>query len=230
MGKHAAVTKRKVLLVDDHPLLRKGLAQLINQEKDLTVCGEADDAGTAMKLIEAQRPDAAVVDITLPDSSGIELIKNIRLRVPGTVVLVLSMHDEGVYAERVLRAGARGYVSKGESPSRVIEGIRQVLKGEVFVSEKMSVRMLQGLVGARREAGGLPVDHLTDREFEVLEKIGRGLQVREIAEDLHLSAKTVDAHRENLKRKLGLADAAELRKYAVNWVQAETRPEGPKSG
>ena len=213
--------KKKILLVDDHPLLRKGLAQLINQQKDLAVCGEAEEAADALKLIETLQPDLAVVDISLRDSSGIELIKDFRIRAPNMLVLVLSMHDEVVYADRVLKLGARGYVSKKEDPDRVIEGIHRLLKGEVFISKEVSSRILQKFVGNRGDAEGASVDHLSDREFGVLEMIGHGLSTREIAEKLHLSVKTVEAHRENIKRKLKLSGAAEVRKYAIHWVQMQ---------
>jgi DNA-binding NarL/FixJ family response regulator len=213
--------KRKVLLVDDHPLLRRGLAQLINQEKDLQVCGEAEDAATALKLAEQSEPDIAVVDITLKDSNGIDLIKDFKIRTPRMLVLVLSMHDESFYAERVLRAGARGYVTKGEHSTKVVEGIRQLLEGKVFLSDAMSSKMLSKIIGERNAGSEVGVDVLSDREFEVLEMIGRGLQSREIAERLHLSIKTIDAHRENIKRKLRLTDASELLKYAIRWVQSE---------
>lgn len=213
---------KRVFLVDDHPLLRRGMAQMIMQEKDLSVCGEAEDAATAIQLIEQDPPDVALVDISLKDSSGIDLIKDIRVRAPKVLILVLSMHDETFYAERVLRAGARGYVTKGESATRVIEGIRQLLAGKVFVSDLVSSKMISRLVkGMGAEAGD--VDILSDREFEVLEMIGKGTQTREIAETLHLSVKTIDAHRENIKRKLGLSDASELLKYAIRWAQSQQK-------
>jgi DNA-binding NarL/FixJ family response regulator len=215
--------KRKVLLVDDHPLMRRGLAQLIALEKDLTVCGEAEDVSAALKLAEQNQPDVAVVDISLGESSGIDLIKDFKIRLPHMPVLVLSMHDESFYAERVLRAGARGYVTKGESSSKVLEGIRQLLEGRIFLSEAMSSKMLSKIVGDRSGTVQPGVDKLSDREFQVLEMIGHGQQSREIAEQLHLSVKTIDAHRENIKRKLGLADAAELLKYAIRWVQSDQK-------
>lgn len=216
-----ATGKKKVLLIDDHPLLRKGLRALIDQEKDLVVCGEAEDAATALRVVEQLQPDVAVMDITLPDANGIDLLKDLRIRQPKLRVLVLSMHEESFYAERVLRAGARGYVTKGEPSTRVIEGIHALLNDQLFVSSAVSAKMLSRLVGERSQSAQIGVEILSDREFEVLGMIGNGQQSREIAEKLHLSIKTIDAHRENIKRKLKLADASELLKYAIQWVQAQ---------
>jgi len=216
---HADTTN--VLVVDDHPVMRAGLAQLIEHEPDLTICCEAADAQGALKAIEACEPDIAIVDISLKDSSGIDLIKDIRIRWPKLPVLVLSMHDEQFYAERVLRAGARGYVMKAEASSRIIEGIRKVLAGGVYVGERTASRMLSGLVAGGRDAEGPFVNRLSDREFQVFELIGQGLQTRQIAERLHLSVKTIEAHREHIKAKLNLGSATELLKYAVQWVQFE---------
>jgi DNA-binding NarL/FixJ family response regulator len=221
MSKDIAGEKKRVILVDDHPLLRRGLAQLINQERDMMICGEAEDAATGLAMIQAMKPDVAVTDITLPDKNGIDLVKDILIRAPGTLVLVLSMHDEAVYAERVLKAGARGYVSKGESPTRVIEGIRRLVEGKIFISDKLSGRILQKFAGGGGGAKEFTVDNLSDREFEILGLIGSGMQATEIAEKLHLSVKTIDAHRENMKRKLRCVDAAELRKYAIRWAQTQ---------
>ena len=210
----------EILVVDDHPIMRAGLTQLIAQQGDLAVCGEAEDARGALAAIEAHPPDLVIVDISLKESSGLDLIKDIRARWPKLPVLVLSMHDEVIYAERVLRAGARGYVTKSEVSSKVVEGIRKVLAGEVYVSEKIASKMISGLVGG----GGLdtfPIDRLTDRELQVLGLIGQGLQTRDIAERLHLSTKTVDAHREHIKKKLNVDSAAKLVRYAVHWVQFE---------
>ena len=213
--------KRKVLIVDDHPILRQGIAQLIQREEDLEICGEAEDAQAALKLIEELKPDVAVVDISLRDSSGIDLIKDMKIRCPSVPVLVLSMHNESFYAERCFRAGARGYVTKGEPSAKVIEGIRQVLSGEVYVSEKIASKMVCKMVGSRRDSDQYTIDRLSDREFEVFELIGQGMQTREIAERLHLSVKTIDAHRENIKRKLKLRDATDLLKTAIQWVESE---------
>ena len=220
----AASDVKKVVLVDDHPLFRRGLAQVINQEKDLRIVGEADDAAGGLELLESATPDVVIVDITLPDRNGIELVKDVHVRAPEVLVLVLSMHEEGIYAERVLRAGARGYVCKGENPARVVEAIRAMLAGGIFVSEKMSAQMLQKFVGIRGRAEQPGVDNLSDRELQVLEKVGSGMPTREIAQALHVSVKTVDAHREHIKRKLNLENAAELRKYAIAWAQTRLSP------
>jgi DNA-binding NarL/FixJ family response regulator len=212
---------RRVLVVDDHELLRMALGQLIGQEADLTVCGEAEDAAGALRVIEELQPDIALVDISLKESHGIELIKDIKSRWPDLPVLVLTMHDESFYAERVLRAGARGYVTKAEVSSKVIEGIRKVLDGDVYVSDAMASKVLSKLVGGKGDATSFPIDTLSDREFEVFEMIGRGLQSRDIARRLHLSIKTVDAHREHIKKKLSLDSATDLLMYAVQWSQFE---------
>jgi len=212
-------TIRNVLLVDDHEVMRLGLAQLIAQEPDLGVCGEAEDVASALKAIERLTVDIAVVDISLKDSYGIDLVKEIQDRWPSLPVLVLSMHDESFYAERVLRAGARGYVTKAEASSKVIEGIRKVLDGGVYVSEAMSAKMLTKLVGSHGDRARFPIDTLSDREFEVFELIGQGLKTRQIAQRLHLSTKTIDAHREHIKKKLKLETATDLLMYAVQWAQ-----------
>ncbi len=211
----------RILVVDDHPIMRAGLAQLIAEEPDLAVCGEAADAHGALEAVETLQPDLAIVDITLKDSSGIDLIKDLRVRRPKLPVLVLSMHDEMFYAERALRAGARGYVTKSEVADRIIEAVRKVLAGEVYVSGKVADKMISSMVGGRSDPKAFPIDRLTDRELQVLELIGEGLQTREIAGRLHVSVKTVDAHREHIKRKLDLDGANELVKYAVQWVQFE---------
>ena len=212
---------KKVLIVDDHELLRMAVSQLIEHEGDLCVCGEAEDAKGALKSINELKPDIAIVDITLKDSHGIELVKDIKIRWPDFPVLVLSMHDESFYAERVLRAGARGYVTKAEVSAKVIEGLRKILNGEVYISEAIASKMLSKLLGGGSGATSFPIDTLSDREFEVFELIGRGLQSRLIAEQLHVSIKTVDAHREHIKKKLGLESATDLLMYAVQWSQFE---------
>ncbi len=214
--------RRKVLIVDDHPVLRQGIAQLIALENDMTVCGEAADAGEALKVAQETQPDVAIVDISLHDSNGIDLIKDMLIRWPKLPILVLSMHSESFYAERVFRAGAKGYVTKGEPSGKVIEGLRKVLAGEVYVSEKLASKMIGRLMGgARADASGFSIDRLSDREFQVFELIGQGMQTREIAQKLHLSIKTIDAHRENIKNKLKLDNATELLKTAIHWVQFE---------
>jgi DNA-binding NarL/FixJ family response regulator len=211
----------RVLLVDDHPVVRQGLAQLINGESDMEVCGQAESASEALKAIKQDEPDAAVVDISLKDSNGIELIKDLKVRHPQLPVLVLSMHDESFYAERCLRAGARGYITKEEAIETVLTAIRRVLSGDLYLSENMASKMLSVFVSGGRSAAGSDVERLSDRELEVFELIGLGYQTREVAERLHLSVKTIDSHRANIKRKLGLANATELLQHAIQWVQCE---------
>ena len=214
-------SKTLILVVDDHPMMRQGLAALINNEPDLTVCCEAESAGQAMDAIALRKPDLVIADITLPDKSGLELIKDIQAMHPGLRVLVVSMHDESLYAERVLRAGGRGYVMKQEGGKRLMEGIRRVLAGDVYVSDKMSKRILEIFTGQRSNSSGSPVERLTDREFEVFQLIGEGKATRDIAGKLHLSVKTVEVHRLHIKEKLELKTAAELIHFAVRWVESQ---------
>ena len=212
---------RRVLIVDDHPMMRTGLAQLIDNENDLKVCAEADNAGQAINAVAKQKFDLVLVDISLPDKNGLELIKDIRTLKPDLPILVVSMHDELIYAERVLRAGARGYIMKQEGGQKFLLAIRQVLAGKIFVSEKMSARILENFSGKPSEPSGSPVKRLSDREFEVFQLIGQGIGTREIAGRLHLSVKTVEVHRANIKEKLSLTTATELVRYAVRWLDAQ---------
>lgn len=221
-SKRAAVRKTRLLLVDDHPMLREGLALLIGHEPDLEVCGQADTAHAALELIGSTQPDLALVDISLPDKNGLELIKDIQAMHPGTAVLVVSMHDESLYAERVLRAGGRGYIMKQEGGKKLMAAIRQVLSGQIYLSEKMSANILEVFSGGRGESSS-PVGKLTDREFEVFQLIGGGLDVREIAERLHLSVKTVEVHRTNIKQKLKLRSVGDLIRQAVRWTESNAR-------
>ncbi len=209
------VRKRKVFLVDDHPIVRERLAELIGQETDLQVCGEAEDANTALKSIAALQPDVAIVDITLKDTYGIELIKSLKEREGHIPVLVLSMHDESLYGERAIRAGAKGYLNKQEASKKVIAAIRTILAGEIFVSEKMKSSMLHKMSGGRRPEGGSPTDVLSNRELEVFQLLGQGLGVRQIAENLFISVKTVEAHREHIKQKMNFKSSSELLRYAI---------------
>ena len=209
--------KIRVLLVDDHPMVRQGLARLINDEADLCVCGEADGAAAALELVESLKPDLAVIDISMGGSDGIELLKELRARAPSLATLVLSMHDESLYAERVLRAGARGYVTKQEAPEKVMTAIRCVLAGNLYVSEKISARLLKTASGSRGISGQTPLDRLSDRELQVFRLIGGGMSVREIAGKLVLSVKTVETHREHIKEKLNLKSSNELLRYAVQY-------------
>ena len=213
--------KTKVLLVDDHPILRAGLGKLINQEADMMVCGEAEDAPKAFEAVSTLSPDIVVVDISLKGSNGIELIKNVKARFPSLPVLVLSMHDESLYAERALRAGSLGYIMKEEAIEQVLVAIRRVLAGEIFLSDKMKSKMLQQLAGGRAKITTSPIEKLTDRELEVFRLIGEGHSTRQIAGELHLSVRTVEAYREYIKAKLNLKNATELVQHAFHWVHNE---------
>ena len=209
--------KSSVLLVDDHPIVRQGLTQLINAESDLQVTAEASSAREAMQALDTALPDVVIVDISLEDRNGVELIKDIVARHPQLPCLALSMYDETMYGVRVLRAGGRGYVMKQEAPTKVIAAIRRVLDGHIYVSEKMATRLVDQFV-MPSAAVSLPTSELSDRELEVLTLIGRGLGTREIAEKLFLSVKTVEAHRERIKEKLKLKSGAELIRYAVQFT------------
>jgi DNA-binding NarL/FixJ family response regulator len=201
-------------------MMREGLAQLIGKEEDLVLCGEAEDAGVALEQIEKLKPDLALVDITLRSSNGLELIKDISIRAPSTAVLVISMHDESLYAERVLRAGGRGYVMKQEGGKKLMEAIRALLSGKTYVSEKMSAKILD-IFSGRRAQSSSPVETLTDREFEVFQLIAQGMSTKDIADKLRVSAKTVEVHRVNIKQKLNLATSTELIHFAVRWAEAQ---------
>ncbi|MCX8089642.1 MAG: response regulator transcription factor [Verrucomicrobiae bacterium] len=216
---------RPVLIVDDHPLFREGLVHLLQNERDLVVCGEAGTATEALALVQKLRPALVLLDISLPDRNGLELIKDLHLLQPQLPVLVISMHDESLHAERVLRAGARGYIMKQEGGGKILEAIRKVLAGQIYVSPKMSALILEHVAGQRPRRTRSPIERLTDREFEVFSLLGRGLATRDIARRLHLSVKTVEVHRLNIKRKLGLRNATELVSYAVRWVEtADSSP------
>ena len=208
----------RILIVDDHPLVRHGLAQLIAGEPDLEVCGEAADAGDALRKVKTSRPHLVIVDISLKTGHGVELIKQIRAHDEQIKLLVLSMHDESVYAERVLHAGALGYVNKREAPQTMIRAIRDVLAGKVHLSSQVSDSMLHRMVDRGETLERSAMDCLTDRELEVFELIGDGKTTREIAAALHLGIKTVETHREHIKTKLNLRNAAELTRRAVQWV------------
>lgn len=218
--KTSSRNKTRIFIVDDHPMMRDGLRALINAEPDLAVCGEADDGLKALDAVAQARPDLVLADITLPGKSGLELIKDWQAMRPELPVLVISMHDEGLYAERVLRAGGRGYVMKQVGGHKLLEAIRTVLAGKVYVSERMSERILQSFSDRKRGGQG-PVAKLSDREFEVFQLIGEGIGTADIAARLHLSVKTVEAHRANIKQKLGLKGATELVREAVRWVEME---------
>ena len=211
---------RQIFLVDDHPMMREGLSQLISQEKDLAVCGEAEDVAAALQQIEKLKPDLVLADVSLRTSNGLDLIKDLKLRAPSVAVLVISMHDESLYAERVLRAGARGYIMKQEGGSRLMQAIRQVLEGGTYVSEKISARILDWFSG-RPSHDASPVGKLSDRELQVFQLLGEGLSTKQVAAQLHVSPKTVEVHRVNIKQKLGLGTAPELIRAAVRWVESQ---------
>lgn len=219
----AAAKVYRVLIVDDHPMLRRGLAELISHESDLGMCGEADDADAALELVSTLRPDLVVVDITLRTSNGLELVKQLRAVDPTTKILVCSMHDETLFAERALRAGAMGYINKDKALDDVVRAIRSVLRGEIYLSDSMADRILRRVRGGTPGLAQAPIDRLTDRELEVLQLIGAGLGTADIAERLDLSPKTVDAHRQKIKRKLDLESSSELTLYAVKWALEQTQ-------
>ena len=210
--------KTKIYIVDDHPLVRRGLATLIGAEPDMQVCGQAEDASKATADIMNLRPDVVIVDISLKGNSGLELIKNIKAFDARIQVLVLSMHDESIYALRVLKAGARAYIMKSDLIEKVIEAIRRIGKGHLYVSEKVASQMLNQLVSGKPVEDNSPVSNLSDRELEIVNLIGNGLPTREIAAKLHISIKTVETHRAHIKRKLNIENATQLVQFCVRWV------------
>ena len=215
--------RRRILLVDDHTIVRQGLSRIINQESDLQICGESAHAAGALAAAAELHPDLMIVDVSLEASNGIELIKSLRARGDRVPVLVLSMHDEALYAERALKAGAQGYIMKQEGAEVVIEAIRRILSGKNYLSERMSSEILQRMLeGSSSAKGGRwGVDKLSDRELEVYEWIGRGLATGDIAQKLHLSVKTIETYRAHIKEKLGIHSGVALVHHAVRWVEAE---------
>jgi len=209
----------RIILVEDHPIFRKGLAQLINNEKSMEVVGEAEDSVEALRIVKEEKPDLVIIDITLKDRNGIELIKDIRLRFNDMLIIVLSMHDEKIYAERALRAGARGYIMKQEAPETILEAINHVLSDNIFVSDEIATRIFNMFFDGRSKEESSPIDLLTDRELEVFQLIGQGFGTREIAGKLHISVKTVENHRAHIKEKLNLKSAIELVQQATLWLQ-----------
>jgi len=220
MQQHAE--KRRVLIIDDHPIMRQGLQQCLEQEQDLSVCGQLESGNNAISRIQDTNPDLLIVDISLPDENGISLLKRVRAKYPNLRSLVLSMHDETLYAERALRAGANGYVMKQQPADVLLQAIRKVLDGEVYLSDKMSSMLVNRLVGAERKTGKIGVDRLSDRELEVFQLIGAGVKTRDIAEKLNVSVKTVETHRSRIKEKMNLPSSTELVHYAVNWVKSDS--------
>ncbi len=215
-----SATKTRVVIVDDHPIVRHGLKVLINSEADLEVCGEASSIQEARSVISELNPELALVDLSLKDESGLDLIKDLRVRHPNLRILVVSIHNEAVYAERVLRTGALGYVAKQEATYELLQAIRKVLEGEVYVSERVTSSML-GRMSGKEGASPSSVEALTDRELQVFQLIGSGKTTREIAKTLHLSIKTIETYRSHIKTKLELRNATELVQRAANWVQEE---------
>ena len=212
----------KIIIVDDHPIVRQGLAALINQQEDMAVCAQAADGREAMEQIGKLKPDLVTIDLTLGDSGGLELIKNIKSRHPNLPMLIISIHDESLYAERVLRAGARGYIMKQEATEKVTEAIGKVLAGQVYISECMSERIVRSFLGGSAKGRSPAVGNLSDRELEVFRLIGQGYGTRKIAEILHLSIKTIETYRAHIKEKLDLNNAARLLQYAVQWVGSQS--------
>lgn len=208
----------KILVVDDHPLVRRGLGELIASQPDLVVCGEAATAAEALNLVDQTAPDLVIIDLKLKQSSGIELIKQIKARYKSIKMLVASMHEEALFAERALHAGASGYINKEEAGEKVVEAIRQILQGKVYLSNEMTEHMLYQFAGRQQEPSENSLDKLSNREIEVFELVGQGMGTRQIAELLHLSVKTIETYRESVKRKLNLNTSSELIRRAVQWV------------
>ena len=215
-------SRHRLVLVDDHPIVREGLAQFINSEPDLTVAGMAGDAGAAMDEVARLSPDLVVSDLSLTGKPGLELIKDLASMYPSLPVLVLSIHDEMLWAERVLRAGAEGYINKGQATGQIVTAIRHILAGGIWVSDAVNAALLQKQVRSRKPTPGTPLGVLSDRELEVFQAIGRGMTVKEIAAVLHLSSKTVDVHRDHIRDKLGIRSSTELIRYAVSYVLADS--------
>jgi DNA-binding NarL/FixJ family response regulator len=219
----AATTGKKphvarVLIVDDHPVVRLGYSDLINHQPDLQVCGEAADVSEAIAQLESAQPDLVIVDISLKDSDGLDLIRQVKAKRPATKLLIVSAHDEALFAERGLRAGAIGYVNKEEAIDRLIEAIRRVLRGEIYIRDSVATRMMCRAIGRKADLQRSPVETLSDRELETFRLLGQGYNTRKIAEQMGLSFKTVECYRENIKKKLNIKSAAELVRHAVQWV------------
>ena len=211
--------KNRVLIIDDHVMMREGVTEIIEHADDLSVCGTASTANEGLEALNKLKPDLVLVDITLPGKNGIEFIKDARVLHPGLRVLVMSMHDESLYADRVLRAGGRGYIRKQEGGAKLIDAMRRVLRGEIAVSEKVTGQLLETFSG--RKTMDSPLEGLSDRELEVFQLIGQGKTMKEIAHELHLSPKTIEVHRSNIREKLKVTSAAELVAYAARWSQSQ---------
>lgn len=215
--------KTQVLIVDDHPVVRDGLNTIINHQRDMNVCGEADDTHQTLNAVAELEPDVVIVDISLKNSDGIELTKSIKARHPKLSVIVLSVHDESVYAERALLAGAKAYLMKDAVSENIVKAIRAVLSGEIYVSNAISKKFLHKIAQDKAGTAKTPLENLSDREFEVFRLVGEGLKASQIAKQLHLSVKTVETYRGRLKEKLNLDSAAELLQYAIKWAKSEDR-------
>jgi len=218
---NSSSSRRQVFLVDDHPLVREWLTNLINQQPDLVVCGESESAPAAFQAIAQAKPDIAIIDISLNDSSGIELIKSLRQSEPGVAVLVLSMHEETLYAERALRAGAKGYVMKRETTRKVIDAIRRILEGKLYISETVAADIAERSISKKSTDEKTPVEQLSDRELEVFEMLGQGLGTRQIADSLRVSIKTVQVYCARMKEKMNLGSATELLREAIRWNETK---------
>lgn len=223
MKKAEKSQKARIFIVDDHPMTRSGLTHLINHQPDTVVCGEAENAAEAIDLFGVSQPDLMLIDITLPGKSGLELIKDVKAMRPDLPILVISMHDESLYADRVLRAGARGYITKHEGGDKLMVAIRHVLSGKIYVSESMSTHILEIFSGGQPGTDRSSIQNLSDREFEVFQALGEGLSSYQIAKKLHLSAKTVDAHRANIKTKLKINTTAELISFSARWTATQSK-------
>lgn len=217
----SSAPKKRVLVIDDHPFMRSGLAQLIDRQPDLQVCGEAGNPAEAHRELQKNKPDLVLTDMTMPGRSGLEFIKDLAAAHTDLPILVISMHDEVIYAERALRAGARGYMMKEAGGENLLTAIRQILRGEIYVSPRMSARILENVSGRKPRGSDSPIEKLSDREFEIFRLIGQGKNTRDIAEQLHLSPKTVDVHRSHIREKLQLTDATALVRHAVRWVETQ---------
>ncbi len=221
ISQNQPVAKKRILVVDDHPIVRQGLSLLINREPDLVVCGEAEEATGAMHVLASARPDVLIVDISLTGPDGLDLLKNIRITHPTLPVLILSMHEESIYAERALRAGANGYIMKQEATEKVLVAVRRILSGEIYVSDRIANKMLKHYITGSGTLRNSSIADLSDRELEVFRLIGDGHGTRQISEELHLSIKTVESYQAHIKEKLSLRSARELMQHAIQWNMSE---------
>lgn len=220
-AKSTPVSQKKILVVDDHPMTRAGVVYLLSKQEDMIVCGEAGNPSEALAEISRSLPDLLLTDMTMPGRSGVEFVKDVHALHPDLPILVVSMHDEVIYAERALRAGTRGYIMKEAGGEKLLAAVRRVLSGQIYLSEAMAAKIFDNLSGKKPRGSSSPIEKLSDREFEVFQLIGRGKSTRDIAKQFHLSPKTVDVHRGHIKEKLELKDATSLIRYAVRWVESQ---------